>query len=101
MSDDDPKQEGSLELLGELIGDLPVPDGIPLPGPVKRRLWRVLGTLVTGLADVPSRILITLPQPIKQQLDSLRQEGFTTSGFIRAALEREFKQRGLKLKKGR
>ena len=48
-----------------------------------------------------ARILITLPQPIKKQLDSLRQEGFTTSGFIRAALEREFKQRGLKLKKGR
>ena len=36
------------------------------------------------------RIVIQLPVNLKTQLDNLKQQGCTTSGFIRAALEREF-----------
>ena len=36
------------------------------------------------------RIVIQLPLDLKTQLDSLKQQGYTTSGFIRAMLEREF-----------
>ena len=36
------------------------------------------------------RIVIQLPVNLKAQLDNLKQQGYTTSGFIRAMLEREF-----------
>ncbi|MEK6639481.1 MAG: hypothetical protein E8D49_10170 [Nitrospira sp.] len=36
------------------------------------------------------RIVIQLPVNLKTQLDNLKQQGYTTSGFIRAMLEREF-----------
>ncbi|HEY6261679.1 MAG TPA: hypothetical protein VIW47_08795 [Nitrospiraceae bacterium] len=36
------------------------------------------------------RIVIQLPLELKTQLDNLKQQGYTTSGFIRAMLEREF-----------
>lgn len=36
------------------------------------------------------RIVIQLPVDLKTQLDNLKQQGYTTSGFIRAVLEREF-----------
>ena len=36
------------------------------------------------------RIVIQLPVNLKTQLDGLKQQGYTTSGFIRATLEREF-----------
>jgi predicted DNA-binding protein len=35
------------------------------------------------------RIVIQLPVELKEQLDTLKQQGYTTSGFIRAMLERE------------
>ena len=35
------------------------------------------------------RIVIQLPMPLKQQLDGLRSQGYTASGYIRALLERE------------
>ncbi len=35
------------------------------------------------------RILIQIPRHLKQKLDILRTQGYTTSGFIRALLERE------------
>jgi len=35
------------------------------------------------------RIVIQLPLELKTQLDGLKQQGYTTSGFIRAMLERE------------
>ncbi|HET7909253.1 MAG TPA: hypothetical protein VFL19_00975 [Nitrospira sp.] len=35
------------------------------------------------------RIVIQLPVDLKTRLDSLKQQGYTTSGFIRAMLERE------------
>ena len=35
------------------------------------------------------RVLIQVPQPIKTQLDALRKQGTTASGYIRALLERE------------
>ncbi len=35
------------------------------------------------------RIVIQLPVELKEQLDGLKQQGYTTSGFIRAMLERE------------
>ncbi|MBK9306350.1 MAG: hypothetical protein IPM58_04495 [Nitrospira sp.] len=36
------------------------------------------------------RIVIQLPVELKEKLDALKQQGYTTSGFIRATLEREF-----------
>mgnify|MGYP003338848473 CR=1 FL=1 len=36
------------------------------------------------------RLLIQVPEPIKAQLDALRQEGTTASGFIRHLLEQHF-----------
>lgn len=35
------------------------------------------------------RIVIQLPAEVKHELDALRNEGYTASGFIRALLERE------------
>lgn len=35
------------------------------------------------------RIVIQLPLDLKVQLDTLKRQGYTTSGFIRAMLERE------------
>jgi predicted DNA-binding protein len=35
------------------------------------------------------RIVIQLPVELKEKLDTLKQQGYTTSGFIRATLERE------------
>lgn len=35
------------------------------------------------------RIVIQLPIELKEQLDELKHQGYTTSGFIRAMLERE------------
>jgi predicted DNA-binding protein len=35
------------------------------------------------------RIAVQLPVELKEQLDALKQQGYTTSGFIRATLERE------------
>jgi len=35
------------------------------------------------------RIVIQLPVDLKTQLDGLKQQGYTTSGFIRAMLERQ------------
>jgi hypothetical protein len=39
------------------------------------------------------KILISVPVRIKVQLDALRKEGTSASGFIRNLLEREFKHR--------
>ena len=38
------------------------------------------------------RVLIQLPSDLKTKLDSLRSQGYTASGFIRALLERELNQ---------
>ena len=38
------------------------------------------------------RLMIQLPPTLKQKLDSLRGQGYTTSGYIRALLERELGQ---------
>ena len=43
------------------------------------------------------RIVIQLPLELKEQLDALKSQGYTTSGFIRAMLERELKKPELKL----
>ncbi|HSA62108.1 MAG TPA: hypothetical protein VLE03_07700 [Nitrospiraceae bacterium] len=40
------------------------------------------------------RIVIQLPVELKEQLDALKQQGYTTSGFIRATLERELGKLG-------
>jgi len=36
------------------------------------------------------KLLVHLPKPLKAKLDSLRTQGYTASGYIRALLEREF-----------
>ncbi len=40
------------------------------------------------------RIVVQLPVELKEQLDALKQQGYTTSGFIRATLERELNKLG-------
>ncbi len=35
------------------------------------------------------KLLVHLPKPLKAKLDSLRTQGYTASGYIRALLERE------------
>jgi metal-responsive CopG/Arc/MetJ family transcriptional regulator len=50
------------------------------------------GTIVSKGVNIMSklvRIVIQLPIELKEQLDELKQQGYTTSGFIRAMLERE------------
>ena len=42
------------------------------------------------------RVLIQLPTALKAQLDELRTQGYTASGFIRALLERELNQPHIK-----
>ena len=42
------------------------------------------------------RVLIQLPTDLKAKLDSLRAQGYTASGFIRALLERELNQPHIK-----
>jgi len=49
-----------------------------------------------GMANLV-RIVIQLPLELKEQLDALKSQGYTTSGFIRAMLERELKKPELKL----
>ena len=39
------------------------------------------------------RILVSMPVALKTQLDALRHCGYTVSGFIRNAVERELKRR--------
>jgi predicted DNA-binding protein len=39
------------------------------------------------------RIVVQLPLELKEKLDALKQQGYTTSGFIRATLERELNDR--------
>ena len=38
------------------------------------------------------RIVIQLPEDLKDQLDCLKLQGYTISGFIRAMLERELQK---------
>ena len=38
------------------------------------------------------KLLVHLPKPMKAQLDALRTQGYTASGYIRALLERELKK---------
>ena len=47
------------------------------------------------------RILVALPEPLKRKLDTLRSQGYTASGFIRAVLERELNHVQVKQQKGR
>ena len=42
------------------------------------------------------RIVIQLPMPLKQQLDALKSQGYTASGYVRALLERELNQSHIK-----
>jgi len=46
------------------------------------------------------RILVQLPKPLKAKLDSLKKQGYTASGYIRALLEREFHHHKSTTKKG-
>jgi len=39
------------------------------------------------------KMLIHVPAPLKAKLDALRDQGYTASGYIRALLERELKQK--------
>jgi len=38
------------------------------------------------------KVLIQLPVTLKAQLDALRTQGYTVSGFIRSLIEREMKK---------
>jgi metal-responsive CopG/Arc/MetJ family transcriptional regulator len=39
-----------------------------------------------------TKLLVSVPESLKAKLDALRTQGYTTSGFIRATLERKLKQ---------
>ena len=39
------------------------------------------------------RIMIQVPTILKRELDALRAQGYTASGFIRALLEKEFSKK--------
>jgi hypothetical protein len=39
-----------------------------------------------------TKVLIQLPMPLKAQLDALRTQGYTVSGYIRSIIERELKK---------
>ncbi|ULA61726.1 MAG: hypothetical protein LZF60_360073 [Nitrospira sp.] len=39
-----------------------------------------------------TKILIQVPEPMKAQLDALRSNGLTISGYIRALLERDLQK---------
>jgi len=39
-----------------------------------------------------TKLLIHLPVTMKRQLDALKAQGYTASGFVRAVLERELNQ---------
>ena len=41
------------------------------------------------------RIVVQLPVELKEKLNALKQQGYTTSGFIRATLERELNKRNV------
>ena len=47
------------------------------------------------------RLMIQLPTPLKAKLDALRTQGYTTSGYIRALLEKELNGPQAKTEKGR
>ncbi len=47
------------------------------------------------------KMLIQVPVPIKAQLDAMRTQGTTASGFIRHLLEAHFKQAPVMGQKGR
>jgi hypothetical protein len=38
------------------------------------------------------KVLIQLPVPLKAQLDALRAQGYTVSGYIRSLIERDLKK---------
>ncbi len=40
-----------------------------------------------------SKMLISLPKSMKQQLDALRAEGYTVSGYIRHVVEADLKRK--------
>jgi predicted DNA-binding protein len=46
------------------------------------------------------RIVIQLPVELKEKLDVLKQQGYTTSGFIRATLERELSKLDVRQESG-
>ena len=39
-----------------------------------------------------TKLLVSVPESMKAKLDTLRTQGYTASGFIRAVLERELRQ---------
>jgi mannitol/fructose-specific phosphotransferase system IIA component len=48
-----------------------------------------------------ARLIIQVPQPLKDKLNNLKKEGYTASGYIRSLLERELNQPGQRGSKGR
>ncbi len=47
------------------------------------------------------RVLLSLPIPLKRKLDGMKRQGYTVSGYIRALLEREFKQSPIEKREGK
>ncbi len=48
-----------------------------------------------------TRIQVQLPLALKRKLDTLRSQGYTAAGYIRAVLEKELNQAQVKGQKGR
>lgn len=54
-------------------------------------VWAIVMSARQGMSKL-IRIVIQLPEEVKAQLDGLKQQGYTTSGFIRAVLDRELQK---------
>ena len=46
-----------------------------------------------------TKILIQVPVPLKRKLDALRGQGYSVAGYVRAVLEREFRNKPVSAKR--
>ena len=67
MTNDNPAELPSITT-SDILSNI---DGIPLPPAIKKSLWKSIGKLITGLADVPVALLEAKVQQIKSKADAL------------------------------
>jgi hypothetical protein len=71
MNNEEP-EKSSLSLIQSTVKDvLSGVDGIPLPPVIKRNLWKSIGSLITGLFDVPVALLEAKSQQIRGEANAL------------------------------
>jgi hypothetical protein len=71
MNNEEP-EKSSLSLIQSTVKDvLNGVDGIPLPPVIKKSLWKSIGSLITGLFDVPVALLEAKSQQIRGEANAL------------------------------